>query len=156
MLQQTVMYKIQEENTQHAMKQCFDLAKHHFVEVEVKHKEIPYKPNIKTFETVLNMGMISIITCRLKETNQLIGYFVNLISEDFFTSTLQAKEVGIYVKPEYRSQGILKEMTECAEGIAIARGAIIQILGFKKDHHEELPLQLGYDRTETIYQKVLR
>ncbi len=151
-----IQYKIQEETTQHAMRQCFELGKKHFEEVESKSHLIAYNPNIKTVQTVLDLGMISIITCRRIDNNELIGYFANLVTEDFFTSTKHAKEIGIYVKPEYRRLGIWNEMTKVAEDIAREKGAILQVVGFKKNHNEELPLENGYERTETIYQKYLR
>jgi GNAT superfamily N-acetyltransferase len=147
------MYNIQEENNLQAVKEALVLGRDHYHEVEAISSHIPYNVSLHTIEALLNAGLLSLVTTR--EKGQLVGYYASLIAPDFVTSVNMSKEMGIYVKPEHRRNGVKTQMLRAVEAIALARGCARHLTIYKTGHNEELPLKDGYRETERVYEKVL-
>lgn len=147
------MYKIQEESTLQAMDECLALGKDYYNEVESKHNHKPWKPNPHMVKTVLDLGLLHIITCRLGK--ELIGYTAFMVTEDFMTSESSAKELALYILPEYRGGRVFLKLMQKWEELCIMLGVGTLVLGFKLGHNDGLPERLGYQPTETIYQKFI-
>jgi len=89
------MFDIAEEYGTSVFKECVALGQSHYEEVEDKASVVPYAVNYDTIEAADSHGMIALVTVR--KDGELVGYMANLICEDFLTSQLEAKEIGIYL-----------------------------------------------------------
>lgn len=148
------MYKVQEESSIEVFTECLLLGQSHYEEVEEKSNQIPYKVNYDMMKVMAAHGLISVVTVRDSE-GVLAGYMGNLVGEDFFTSQLEAKELGIYLKPEARGGRVFLKMIGLMEKLMVDRGVVTQYLMFKEGHDAGFAERLGYVKTETVYQKLL-
>lgn len=147
------MYNIKEESTLEVFHECLKMGEAHYNEVEDKSSHIPYNVDYELAETLIDLGLVVIVTARSE--GQLLGYFVNLISKDFFTSRKEAKELGIYVRPEARGTSVFYRLVKKTEEIIAEKGVKSMYIMFKEGHDIGLAQKLGYDKTETVYQKIL-
>lgn len=147
------MYKIQEENTLDAFLECLELGEQHYNEVEEKSDKLPYRVDKQMAVQLFNSGMIRVVTVRLE--GELVGYYGNIISPDIFNSKIAARELGIYIKPEHRGGRLFLRLYKYTEACMRERGISEMYVMFKHGHNEKLPLKLGYEPTEIMYQKIL-
>ena len=147
------MYDIMEETSYEAIKECVLLGRDHYNEVEEKANTIPYNINYSMLKAMTEAGLIVAVTVR--DSGRLVGYMANLVGEDFFNSRLEAKELGIYLAPEARGGRTFIQMMKKTEECMASRGVVTQYLMFKEGHDVGLAQRLGYEKTETVYQKHL-
>jgi GNAT superfamily N-acetyltransferase len=143
--------KIAEETSIATFIEAYALAKAHYEEVE--DKDIDFKFDLELMQKYLDLGLVYVITAR--KGGLLIGYFANFVGPDIFTSKIIAKELGIYLTPKYRGGRTFLRMLKAVEDEAKERGAYSQLIMFKKGHDSGLAPRLGYEHTETVYQKVM-
>lgn len=148
------MYKIQEEVDLEAFKEGLELARLHYNEVESKSSTIPYNFNFATVEALHSLGLLTAVSARDDE-GKIVGYIAFLTGEDFQTSTVCAKELGIYVKEEYRGTPMFYRMFKKAEKLLEDKGIKVIYIMFKNGHDAGFASRLGYELTETVYQKVV-
>lgn len=148
------MYRVQEETEFEVFVECLKLGLNHYEEVESKHKQIPYNVNYNLVKAMHEHGLLCVVSVR-DENGELAGYFGNIVGEDFFTSQLEAKELGIYVKPELRGSRAFFKMLKLMEQLMKDRGVVTQYIMFKDGHDAGFAERLGYSKTETVYQKIL-
>lgn len=147
------MYNVQEENSFEVAKELFTLNLAHYNEVETKADVIPYNVNWDTVKMLFEHDLVSLVVAR--KDGEVVGYFANLIAEDFMTSRLEAKELGIYIHPDHRGGRLfLKLLAEVEERLR-ARNVATQYITFKQGHNTLLPLRCGFVHTETTFQKIL-
>lgn len=147
------MYKIEEESTFEVFMECLEMGKAHYNEVESKSSKIPYNVDYELAETLIDLGLAVIVTARSE--GSLVGYFVSLISKDFFTSRREAKELGIYIAPGYRGSSLFFKLMKKTEKTLEDKGVKSIYIMFKEGHDKGLGPRLGYEKTETVYQKIL-
>lgn len=147
------MYSVQEESTMDVLNECLELARDHYYEVESKSKDIPYNIDRETAKVIIDLGLLTIITAR--KDGELVGYFGSIVSKDFFTSRVEARELGIYVKPECRKSSVFYRLMKKTEQVLADKGVKAIYIMFKEGHDVGLAGKLGYDKTETVYQKIL-
>lgn len=133
--------------------EAYNLAKAHYEEVEAKSSSVPFKLDLSYMSELVKAGMIFAVTAR--HMGEMVGYFGISIVPDFITQMPAAKEVGIYVDPAFRGEGIYQKMLEMAEAASDERDAYCLILAFKEGHDTGQVVDFGYERTETLYQKLL-
>lgn len=149
------MFKIQEETNVKTLAECLRLGKMHYDEVYADKKDkVPRNYNWQFLNICLTNHLLHIVTAR-NDDGVMIGYFANLVSPDMFSTTFVAKELAIFVHPDYRGQGIFEQMLNDMEALLIKNGVTSQMLAFQKGHHEELPLSHGYKPREIVYEKIL-
>tara|TARA_B100000929_G_C15511743_1_gene421131 strand:+ start:11323 stop:11799 length:477 start_codon:yes stop_codon:yes gene_type:complete len=146
-------FYVEEDNSLETMKEALALAEAHYYEVEEKSSSVPFRLDVALLQEYVKLGLLYIIIARTYE-GEMIGYFANLISPDAITSQPVGKELGIYVKPEWRRSSVLREMLDLVEEGARKRQAYCQLLAFKEGHDEGIAYKFGYEPTEIIYQKV--
>ena len=146
-------YSIQEENTMEAAAEVIPLAARHYNEVEDKAPTVPFNINWSTIEALVQANILSLVVARVDGI--AVGYFANLITEDFMTSQVEAKELAIYIDPAHRKTRLFHKMMKVTEEVLRERGIKTQYITFKAGHNTELPLRLGFTHTETTYQKIL-
>lgn len=147
------MFEIKEETSKEVFFECLRLGEQHYNEVEAKSDKVKYNLNYDMASALIDLGLVRVITAR-KDGN-LVGYFGVLVTEDFFTSRLTAKELGIYVAPEARGTTCFFRMTKLVESILRDEGVVALELMFKAGHDRGIAERLGYEVTETVYQKFL-
>lgn len=147
------MYKIEEESTFEVFMECLKMGEAHYNEVESKSSKIPYNVDYQLAETLIDLGLVVIMTARSE--GSLVGYFVSLISKDFFTSRKEAKELGIYIAPDYRGTSLFFKLMKKTEKTLEDKGVKSIYIMFKEGHDKGLGPRLGYEKTETVYQKIL-
>lgn len=147
------MFDIKEENTLEAAREVIPLAAVHYAEVEDKASTVPFNINWATVEALVQAGILSLVVARVEGV--AVGYFANLISEDFMTSQIEAKELALYIDPTYRHGKLFLQLMKVTEEVLKAKGIKTQYLTFKAGHNTHLPLKLGFTHTETTYQKIL-
>ena len=146
------MFKIQEENTIECVAECAALGKLHYDEVESKADTVPYNINMKTAKLLLDNNLLSMVAAR--SDGELVGYIINLIGENFLTSEVEAKEVGIFIRKDHRGGKNFYKMLKFSQQCLLERGARSQYIMFKAGHDVGLAERMGYEKTETIYQKI--
>lgn len=147
------MFEIKEENTMEAAKEVIPLAAAHYNEVEDKASAVPFNVNWSTIEALVQAGILSLVVARVDGV--AVGYFANLITEDFMTSQVEAKELALYIDPKYRHGRLFPKLMKATEEVLKDKGIRTQYITFKAGHNTELPLKLGFTHTETTYQKIL-
>lgn len=148
-----VVYKIKEETSLAVAKECIELGKNHYYEVEKKSSHIPYNVNWEIAKVLIEYNLVVIVTVR-NDSNELVGYMINLISEDFLTSQVEAKELGIYLKPEVRGSKTFLRLLGHTQQVLLDRNVKTQYIMFKEGHDTGMAERLGYNKTETVYQKI--
>lgn len=147
------MYKIQEEDGLEVARECIELGYHHYYEVEKKSSSIPYNPNWDVVQALVEYGLVLIVTVR-DDHGTLVGYMINLISEDFMTSQIEAKEIGIYLAPDVRGGRTFLKLLGFTQATLLDRGVVTQYIMFKEGYDSGMAERLGYTKTETVYQKI--
>lgn len=147
------MFKVEEENRFEVVKELFYLSQAHYNEVEDKSSTIPFNPNWDTIKALFDNDLVSLVVAR--KDGEVIGYFANLIAEDFFTSRVEAKELGIYIHPDYRGGRLFLKLLVASEVALRARKVSTWYITFKNGHNTLLPLRVGFVPTETSFQKIL-
>lgn len=148
------MFDIKEETTLRALAECLKLGELHYDEVFAHKKDkVERNYNWQFLKLCLDNHLMHIVTAR--EGKKIVGYFVNLISPDMFSSTFVAKELAIFVHPEYRGHKLFEQMLKYTEEMLVANAVTSQLLAFQKGFNEELPIRYGYRPTEIVYEKIL-
>lgn len=147
------MFKVEEENKFEVVKELFLLSQAHYNEVEEKADKIPFNPNWETIQALFDNDLVSLVVAR--KDGEVIGYFANLIAEDFFTSRVEAKELGIYIHPDHRGGRLFLKLLVASEVALRARKVSTWYITFKNGHNTLLPLRVGFVPTETSFQKIL-
>lgn len=149
------MYKIQEETNVKAMAECLRLGKLHYDEVYADKKEqIPRNYNWQFLNLCLTNKLMHIVTAR-NESDELVGYFVNLVSPDMLSSTFVATDLAIFIHPDCRGSGLFKDLLNFMETMLAKNGVASQMLKFQSGHSDKLPLAFGYKLRELVYEKIL-
>lgn len=143
-----------EEPTLELFLEAEALAKAHYEEVEKRSGEHEFYMDRELMAALIAGGAIATVTVR-DEEDKLVGYFANLQSPDPFTREVVAKEIGIYLSPEVRGSGVIKRLFSVMEKYMKDEGIGVQLIMFKQGHKDTMPLRLGYEVTEVVYQKIL-
>lgn len=149
------MSKIQvyEDNSLQTLRGCLGLARQHYYEVEEKSSTIPFGLNMEMVEHLSKLNLLrNVVAVR---DGKIVGYFANIISPCIFTSKLTAKELGIFLHPSARGGSTFYRMLKLTEQLAKEAGCYSQMLAFKRGHDVGLAERVGYELTETVYQKLL-
>lgn len=146
-------YKLAEENSIDVLRECFDLCQEHFYELGNDYDTKPFDVDWPTLEMLLSTDSLSILTARVEGV--VVGYFMNIITKDFLTSTIVAKELAIYVDTKYRGGRLFMKMVSKVEDLLKEKGATAHYVTFVYGHNEKLPLKLGYSPIEITYKKSL-
>lgn len=147
------MFDIREDNTMEAAREVIPLAASHYDEVEDKASTVPFNINWATIDALIQANILSLVVARVEGI--AVGYFANLITEDFMTSQIEAKELALYIDPAYRHGRLFLQLMKVTEEVLKGRGIKTQYITFKAGHNTHLPLKLGFTHTETTYQKIL-
>lgn len=147
------MFKFNEENEMSTLKECFNLCKDHFNELSDGHSFQPFNVDWETLNTLLNANLLSLLIAR--KDGDIVGYFMNVLSVDFLTSTLVAKELAIYVDRPFRKGRLFYKMVKEVESLLKAKGVVTQYITFVEGHNDKLPLKLGFSPLEITYKKDL-
>lgn len=148
------MYEIKEENSLALARELFPLLVGHYNEVEDKSSVVGFNINWALLESFFTAGIMSVIVARVE--GKPVGYFANMVVEDFMTSTLVAREMALYIDPAHRKGRLFIRLMQETEKVLKGRGCSVQHITFKAGHNTDLPLRCGFEHTETTYQKVLR
>ena len=149
-------YNIIEESNQKVLSECLRLGKLHYDEVYAHKKDkIPRNYNWQFLQLCMSNGLMHIITSRTSD-GELIGYFVNLISPDMFSSKFVARDLAIFVHPDHRGQKLFQKMLYQMEELVKENRVASQTLGFQVGFNDELPKKEGYRATEVVYEKLLQ
>lgn len=145
--------EVYEDSSIETLWRCLDLAKEHYYEVEEKSSTIPFGLNMEMVNTLSDLGLLrNVVAVR---DGEIVGYFANIISPCIYTSRFTAKELGIFLHPSARGGSTFYRMLKLTEQIAKEAGCYSQMLAFKKGHDSGLAERVGYEMTETVYQKLL-
>lgn len=147
-------FKIQEEEGFNILLECMELGRQQFEEVIGDKGEATWNLDTEMLKLMQEVGLVHLIVAR-DEEDKIIGYFCNLINLDLFTKVYQAKEIAIFVHPDYRKSGIFSSMLKKMEELLIENGVKVQHLAFQKGHNETMPLKYGYQPLEIVYEKIL-
>lgn len=148
------MYKIQVENTREALKDCEELGKSYYEEVEFNIQEFPYDLSFDAIENMVDAGLLQIVTVR-DELDILIGFSAMFIVPEFCNSQVVAKTLFLYIRPWARGGRLFFRMMNFLEELAESKGAKVLMLGFKKGKGDQLAERIGYHHEESIFYKKL-
>lgn len=148
------MFKVAEESNREAFFECLKLGEQQYNEIESNADVLKYNVNYKTAAALIEHNLVRVVTAR-GDDGSLLGYFGVLIAEDFLTSKIHAKELGIYLSPEVRGSSCFYRMNKLIEEIVKKAGAEYLVVAFKEGHDKGLASRLGYSMTEKVYQKLL-
>lgn len=145
--------EVYEDSSAEMLERCIGLAEQHYYEVEEKSSTIPFGLNMEMVQTLASLGLLrNVVAVR---DGEIVGYFANVISPCIFTSKFTAKELGIFLHPSARGGSTFYRMLKLTEQLAKEAGCYSQMLAFKRGHDVGLAERVGYELTETVYQKLL-
>lgn len=145
--------EVYEDSRIETLWKCLELAREHYYEVEEKSSTIPFGLNMEIVSTLSDLGLLrNVVAVR---DGEIVGYFANIISPCIYTSRFTAKELGIFLHPSARGGSTFYRMLKLTEQLAKDAGCYSQMLAFKKGHDSGLAERVGYEMTETVYQKLL-
>ena len=147
------MITIQEDTNYLAITEGLILASQHYYEVESKSEYIPFNPNYNSFKSLLDAGMLLLVSAR--EDGKMVGYFLMIVTEDLTTGSPCAQEMGIFVSKKYRGGTTFVRMEKEMARLLKERGYKEMRIMFKTGHNTDIPIRLGYEETERVYQKLL-
>ena len=101
--------KYQVEKWEDFYKDAIPLFEAHWKELENDRDGIVLNIDHERYKALDDNGFLLITTARDEE---LIGYIVNVVSENLHCKELMSENDSLYVKPEYRSQGIFSELLD--------------------------------------------
>lgn len=144
---------VYEDSSAETLHKCIGLAEQHYYEVEEKSSTVPFGLNMEMVEHLSKLNLLrNVVAVR---DGEIVGYFANIISPCIFTSKLTAKELGIFLHPSARGGSTFYRMLKLTEQLAKEAGCYSQMLAFKRGHNVGLAGRVGYELTETVYQKLL-
>lgn len=150
------MYNIKEEEGYDVLLECLELGTKHYEEVYGYRSDYtPRQYNYQFLKLCLENNLMHMV-CARDGDGKMIGYFVDLVSPDMFSSEFYAKDMAIYVDEAYRSKGLFKEMLTVMENLLTENGVMIHNLEFQEGHNESMPLKYGYKKTASLYEKLLQ
>lgn len=145
--------EVYEDSSIETLWKCLELAREHYYEVEEKSSTIPFGLNMEMVNTLSDLGLLrNVVAVR---DGEIVGYFANILSPCIYTSRMTAKELGIFLHPSARGGSTFYRMLKLTEQLAKEAGCYSQMLAFKKGHDSGLAERVGYEMTETVYQKLL-
>lgn len=148
------MYKIRVENTREALKDCAELGKSYYEEVEYNTEEFKYDLSFDAIENMVDAGLLQLITVR-DDLDILIGFSAMFIIPEFTNSQIVAKTLFLYIRPWARGGRLFLRMMDFLEELAEQKGAKVLMLGFKKGKGDNLAERIGYHHEESIFYKKL-
>lgn len=148
-----MQYNFTEENSVEVLEECFELCQKHFYELNEGYGVKPFDVDWPTLKYLLSNEALSIVVARVD--GRLIGYFMNILSKDFLTSTIVAKELAIYVEEEYRNTSVFFKMHKFVEKLLVDKGITEHFMTFVQGHNDKLPLKLGFVPIEVTYKKCI-
>ena len=120
----------------------------HYIEIYGKPEKV-----LKTiFAQMEAMGSIYLLTAR--DDGKPVGYYVMSLSPSIYIPTrMEAKELGIYVTPDYRKQGITTAMQEVMDKALKDKG--IHTVYVSYPYESSIPVNKGYTQKEITYERTL-
>jgi GNAT superfamily N-acetyltransferase len=120
----------------------------HYIEIYGKKEAV-----LKTiFAQMEAMGAIYLLTAR--DDGKPIGYYAMSLSPSVYIPTrMEAKELGIYVTPEYRKQGITTTMQDVMDETLRKEGVHSVYVSYP--YESNIPLNKGYTQKEITYERTL-
>lgn len=123
-------------------------------EVDHRRKTSELDVDFDKYLKMEEMGVHFIVVAHTDK--ELVGYNSMFVSPSPHTRELTALTDTIFIKKEYRSEGLGSELIRVAEIEAKERGAKNIMVTFKNDSpHPEIVKDLGFFSYETIYAKYI-
>lgn len=117
---------------------------------EIYSKDVDVKP-----EALLNLektGKLFLLTAR-SEGNP-IGYYACVLTPSMYnTSIIESRDIGIYVIPERREEGITTTMQDVMDTALKLNGIKSLIVSYPKE--SSIPVNGGYEIKEIVYERKL-
>lgn len=148
------MFNIQEEKNKEAIDECIALGEAYYNEVEQFSNNIPYNMNPEPLYTMVDAGLLHLYIAR-DELDRVVAFASVLVIEDFVTSTLCGRYYNIYIKPKYRKGRLFYRINDFVENKMDELGVKFLIFGLKSNDNLSLPTRLGYQHSESIFQKMI-
>jgi len=113
-------------------------------------------PYLEVYFLLEGQGLLDTITARTDE-DEVIGYYICMTSiHHHHADLLVGSQMALYVKKDYRGQGVSGKLLSKAEEVLTERGAtsIVVAIPAGKDHSKAFD-KLGYEPMEHSYYKNL-
>lgn len=143
-------------NTQ-LLEEMMPLFAAHYSEVPA-YSDIPFQPSFEQILMLETAGILRVFTARHKETDFLIGYAVYFLQPHFhFRTSLQASADCVYIRPEYRGNGLpgLSLMKFCDDELE-REGAQVVFHNLPAERNfGPMMKRLGYKLEDHVYSRRL-
>lgn len=123
---------------------------------EIAHyQDIPLQPQWETYKAMETMGVLKAFSCRLEETNELVGYAIYFVKKHIhYDSCLVAQQDILFVKKEHRGKGMIFIMW--CDARLKEMGVQLTIQHIKAAHNFGHMLErMGYELMDLIYTRRL-
>jgi GNAT superfamily N-acetyltransferase len=132
-----------------------DLISLQWDEVDHRAKESKLQVVEETYCSMEDLGVHYVVL--VKDDDTIIGYSSMMLTDNPHTGEKTALTDTMYIHPEYRKQGVGREMIKASEEEATSRGAVRMCIVLKNNQeHDSLVDNLGYYSYETTYSKFLK
>lgn len=145
------MITIQRERVIDVMEEAIPILIPHWKEAEQHIKGPKLNPDFNAYLDMENEGLLILVTAR--DDKRLIGYTLDVCSNDFHYKTIVCKADLVYVHPDYRNQDVFKKMIDKIEEEEVRMGATIRVMSLKTQNTK--PNKLGYIHNENSFIKIL-
>jgi len=119
--------------------------------MEIYNKEVSVSRDF--FEGAEDRGAMFTLAARTLE-GEPVGYYVCVILPSIYnTSELESRDLGIYVEPKFREQGVTTVMQKTMDTILKEEGVDSLLVSYPKE--SSIPVKAGYEVKEIIYERRL-
>lgn len=115
------------------------------------YKDVPYDPEhtLRTIQTYLHLPQIG---CFFKQVNgEVVGFFLGIIGDQWFTPQKEMSEIMFWVRKDYRSTSLARDLIKAMEVWAKEQGAVKLFIaagsGYETARVEKFYNRLGYKTT---------
>lgn len=148
---------LHEVNLRDILPEFAELCKEHWDEIALHRDEIPLDPDWNRYLTLDMTGLLSVVAAK-DQAGKLVGYSVFLVMPHLhYNSTLCGMNDVVFLKKEFRNQGVGKQLLQRAEQCLLARG-VKKISWHVKEHYNFGPIleRMGYECEEKNWGKCMR
>lgn len=131
-------------------KRHLELFDYHGIEL----RDMTAVPDIETYMKLHAAGRLVLITARLKESGDLVGYSIYIVIREIHFQQVIAMDDVIFVLPHFRKIGIGTRLRQAALEECRKAGCKLLLARFKVNHmHEQTMQRLGFRPFEVTYCK---
>lgn len=144
-----------QEKYEDIIKDIKPLIEEHYHEI-AKYQDIPLNPEWDTYQKMSDLGVLKCFSCRLEDSNELVGYGIYLVKHHLhYSSCLVAQQDILFIRKEHRGGKGALFILWCDKQLK-EMGVQMTVQHVKASHNFGPMLErMGYELMDLIYTRRL-